>query len=380
MKASVNTRTGIRSLMFAGVIFLAVFMLAGCDNFSLIGLFGTTPRTTATTLAMNPITPAVLVGSSVTFVPSGGTTPYAFSVQSGGAGGAIQAGTSVYDAPSGAGVDTVVLTDQGGTSTSTTVTVVAAPQLGISPSSITLATGGTYRFAAVGGVGPYAFSIPTGSAGSVSASGFYTAPTTPGTYFVRVTDSVGTVSDAQVTSAASGGPLVISPACPPDVEVPENSALTFAGSGGTPPYTYSIWWGEGTITTNGAFTAIGPVGAATAAVRLSDSAGESVTSTIDIVPATPTGLTLTAGRSTMSLQWQNNASSASRIEIERKQNSTGAWSVRASVSPDAVGYVDSVSPNGSLYDYRIRVAYDDPSAGITIYSLYSNEAFGVSGP
>jgi hypothetical protein len=71
--------------------------------------------------------------------------------------------------------------------------------LAISPSSSTVSSNGTIQFSASGGVPPYTFSILSG-VGSINSSGLYTAPATPGTTYILVTDKQGSTAKATVTN------------------------------------------------------------------------------------------------------------------------------------------------------------------------------------
>ena len=72
--------------------------------------------------------------------------------------------------------------------------------LAISPSSTTVSSNGTIQFSASGGVPPYTFSILSGVGSINSSSGLYTAPATPGTTYVLVTDKQGSTAKATVTN------------------------------------------------------------------------------------------------------------------------------------------------------------------------------------
>lgn len=252
------------------------------------------------------------------------------------------------------------------------MTIVAASQLLISPAALTISAGNTYQFGATGGVAPYTFSLFTG-AGSVTSEGLYTAPSSPSTDIVRVTDSVNSTSDATLT-VVSSGPLAISPTT---ASVPEGGTVTFAGSGGTPSYIFTIVvGGSGSIGAySGTYTASGSVGTAAATIRLADSLGASVTATVDVVPAAPSGLTAipTANHQTVNLAWINHtADSMTVIEIERKVGSSGSFALLHTTSgASETAYADTTVSPGILYVYRVRTTDG------TLASPFSNEAFTV---
>ncbi len=196
---------------FAAVITFLIAFAAGCNNFSLLSEFTVGQNgTQVSALTLTPTNPAVRVGSTLNFSAAGGSGPYSYSVQSGGAGGTIYPLSGVYTAPNsvGSGTDTVVVNDAVGATSVATVTIVAASQLIISPLAVTIAVNRSYQFSAIGGVPPYTYRLYP-SAVPVP-SGLYQAPSTATTTTVRVTDGVGSISDATVTVVA-GGPLAISP-------------------------------------------------------------------------------------------------------------------------------------------------------------------------
>ncbi len=352
---------------------------AGTATVRLADNVGSTSETAVTiiappsTVAIRPVAPAVSVGGTVNFTASGGSPPYSFSVLGGGAGGSVNAISGAYVAPISPGNDTVRVTDAFGGISNGEVTVVAASQLVISPSTLTISAGNTYQFGASGGVVPYIFTLFSG-AGSVNGGGLYTAAAVSSTDIVRVTDNVGSTSDAAI-SVVSAGPLAISPT---SAAVPEGGTITFAGSGGSPSYIFSVSAGTGSIGAySGTYTATGSVGASAATVKISDATSFSVTATVDVVPAAPSSLVATAvGTHEIDLTWTNNSSAAGGVVIERKEGSNGTYGIVTTVGPAVNSYQDNpsspaLSPK-TLYVYRVRAV-----AG-PLDSPYSNEAFDVT--
>lgn len=235
-------------------------------------------------LQISPATITLAVNNATTFTASGGVSPYTYSLLSGG--GSVVAGTGVYTAPASAGSAVVRVTDSLGNTSDASVTINSALQ--ISPSTITLAVNGTTSFSASGGVSPYSYSVFAGG-GSVNSSGLYTAPASTGSATVRVTDSLGNTSDAAVTISAG---VQISPAT---ITLAVNNTTTFSASGGSAPYTYSIFSGSGSVNAStGAFTA--PASAGTTTVRVTDNIGNTSDATVTVNAAlqiSPSSQTLT---------------------------------------------------------------------------------------
>lgn len=225
-------------------------------------------------LVISPATYTLAVNNTHTFSASGGEAPYTFSLQSGT--GTVNSTSGLYTAPATAGSAVVRVTDNNGQTADATITV--NPALAISPASVTIGLSATQTFTATGGVSPYTFAVQVGVGTINSTSGLYTAPATPGTATVRVTDALGNTSDASVTVANN---LVISPTT---WVLAVNNTRTFSATGGQTPYTYSMVSGGGSINSStGVYTA--PAASGSAVVRVTDNLGQTADATITINPA-----------------------------------------------------------------------------------------------
>lgn len=96
----------------------------------------------------------------------------------------------VIDSADGTTIDTspfsVTLTDGG------------AVALSAEPSTKTIRIGESWKVSGVGGSAPYSYAVISG-AGSVDANGIYTAPQTPTTAVVEITDNVGATIQSTIT-------------------------------------------------------------------------------------------------------------------------------------------------------------------------------------
>jgi hypothetical protein len=158
-----------------------------------------TANVTVETLPLQ-ITPTfvnVQFNAGYDFNASGGQPPYVFSILTGGDSGSIVWDTGVYTAPATAGTVTVQVADSLPSTPSTATVNVYAP-LVIAPDPATVDAGSTLTFTASGGVPAYTFEKVSG-VGSISSGGLYTAPTSPGSAVVKVTDSIGNVDQVTVT-------------------------------------------------------------------------------------------------------------------------------------------------------------------------------------
>jgi len=153
------------------------------------------------TLSISPPTWTLAPGNSKTFTAAGGIGSLSFALQTNQSGGSINASTGIYTAGENAGTDVIAVTDADSTQVTATVTITAPLQ--ISPTSKNLSAGASFTPAATGGVIPYTFSILSGSGTIDSATGLFTASSTPETVTLRVSDSRGNVSDCLVTVSVS---------------------------------------------------------------------------------------------------------------------------------------------------------------------------------
>jgi outer membrane autotransporter protein len=223
--------------------------------------------TRAYTLTIAPpptitITPATLpdatvgVAYSQTVTGNGGTGPYSFSISSGSLpiGMSFSSAGVLSGTPTTAGSYTfnLVATDSNGNAsvpTSYTVNVVA-PTITITPATLPDATVGvaySQTVAGNGGTAPYSFSIPSGSLPigmSFSSAGVLSGtPTTAGSYTFSLiaTDSFGSASaPTSYTVNVVAPTITITPATLPDGVVGTAYSQTFAGNGGTGPYTFAL--------------------------------------------------------------------------------------------------------------------------------------------
>src|SRR5690349_526010 len=188
-----------------------------------------------------------------------------------------------------------------------TVTVLSsvpgtATSLTISPSSVSLATGATRTFLAVGRASDSS-TVPvaagwTATGGTVDAAGKYTAGTTPGTYWIAATDATLGLSDtAQITiSAATPTPTLRAVVLTPtSASLPTGGTKTFLAVGlmsdsttKSIPVRYTATGGA--ITNGGTYTAGGTAG--TYRVVATDTSG-SLADTASVTIAAPAP-TLTA--------------------------------------------------------------------------------------
>ena len=255
------------------------------------------------------------VAYTETFAATGGTTPYSWYITAGALPPGLnlnQSTGSVTGTPTAAGTFTftVEVADIGDHSVFQpfTITVIAAVK--ITPSSLAAGITGTpytQQFAASGGVAPYVWSvaagsIPSGLSLSTSTGLLSGTPTTPGTYNF----TIGVVDQSKQTDSvaytiAIVAPLSITTATTlPGGVVGAAYTQTFAATGGSSPYQWSVSTGTVPIglTLNASTGSL--VGTPTAAgtftftIRVADAAARSATASFTIVVTAALSITTTS--------------------------------------------------------------------------------------
>ncbi len=180
-------------------------------------------------------------GAGWTFTVTGGSPAYSWELDGVSQPPGPSPNASYYFVSSVQNTYVVVVIDSLGVSEVATVTVVPNPggaPLSITPVSAVTVPGGMIAFTALGGSGPYTFSVSPGQGAIVNGNpATYTAPSTAGgPYSVNLTDGKKSVS-AAVTVTASGGLLELSPNSVTVSLV--GSEVQFTATGGTTPYAFT---------------------------------------------------------------------------------------------------------------------------------------------
>ena len=227
---------------------------------------GTQSYTLAVSSANISLTPSTLPNAtaeaaySVPLVVTGGTAPYTFSVASGTlpAGLSLNAATGVLSGTTnvaGSVPVSIKVTDSStgvGAPFSTTNSYtlsVAAPVISMTPATLPaaiVATAYSRQLTASGGVGPYAYTVSSGSlpAGlALSSSGLLSGtPTAAGSFTLTVQAEdahlfTGTQSYTLTVASAS---VSLTPATLPNPTAESAYTATLTATGGTAPYSYSV--------------------------------------------------------------------------------------------------------------------------------------------
>jgi len=190
-----------------------------------------------------------------------------WSVQEGSLGGSISSPGGLYTAPASAGTFHVVATSVADStkSATATVTVVGSQvQVTVSPSLANVVVGLSQQFTAnVTGTSNHAvnWSVAEGStAGSVSASGLFTASSTLGTYHIVATSAVEPTATGQAVVVVTSTPVVTISVDPAKASVLTGTSKQFTATvtgSNNLQVTWAVQEGStgGIVTTSGYYTA-----------------------------------------------------------------------------------------------------------------------------
>lgn len=189
---------------------LTIAANVACSNNGGSSNGGAASASAAISITPNPA--IVAAGQTLLITPSGGTSPYSYSLLSNIGGTLAQSnGTfTILTAGSSSGTVQLTVVDSAGATGVFLISVsgTSSGSMVISPMAITVAPGGTVNFTASGGVGTYSYLVLTSGGGSFNGSVF-TAPSTQMVSTVQVSDSAGhmvqtTVNVSGSTTTASG--------------------------------------------------------------------------------------------------------------------------------------------------------------------------------
>jgi uncharacterized protein (DUF1800 family) len=229
----------------------------------------------AISVTVNPSTATLVTGATQNF---GANTPVTWQASA----GMITAG-GVFTAPATPQTVTITATSTMDPTKSATATVtVQSPPFTISPTSATLVTGASQPFTA---------SAPAtwqASAGTITAGGVFTAPSTPQTVTVTATSTADPTKTATANIVVQLPPFTISPAT---VSLSSGATQTFTASG---PATWQA--SAGSITSGGAFTAPAIASTVTVTAVSTLDPTKSASATVTVTGPAPLVSRITAAR------------------------------------------------------------------------------------
>jgi alpha-tubulin suppressor-like RCC1 family protein len=247
-------------LFFTGLLLAFFTSLMGCNgvaeekiNKELEG------NSKFSSLEITPSLQFLYVNQTQQFIASGGYPPYVFSLLSGG--GSITS-SGLYSAPPTKEQARVRVTDTKGTTRDALVNVEV--EIAISPVSQKINVNSSFQFLTSGGSTPYTYSIVAGVS-TVNSSGTVIGAAVPETAVLRVTDALGYYAEATVE--VGNGPII----SPTNATAPINTTFQFTATSGTPPLTWTLISGAGSINSSGLFSTSSTLG--TSSIRIMDANG-----------------------------------------------------------------------------------------------------------
>ncbi len=210
----------------------------------------------------------------ITAVGTGGVPGYQYSLN----GGPFQNSNAFSNLA--AGSYTLTIKDSGGFTSIATVNLTAPPALVVAPS----ANNQTVTVAASGGTPPYQYRLDNGAL--QSSNTFNNVPN--GSHTVTVVDANGCTKEASVFVGGLPPNIFVSLSQPVSCNGGSDGVITVNGSGGLPPYTYSL--NGGAYQSGNMFTGLS-AGTYTVSVKGSDGA---VTTAPNIIIVDPPLLAVTA--------------------------------------------------------------------------------------
>jgi hypothetical protein len=318
-------------------------------------------------LQITPATANVQQGKTQQFTTN---SPGTWSVQESG-GGTIDA-TGLYTPPAGlsSGTFHIILT-AGGATASATVTLVPAIVVAISPTSATLFSGQTQQFGASvmnASNTTVTWSLvesPASVAGTVSASGLYTAGAAGTVHLVAKASADPTSSATAVITVNAAPKVTISPAAPLAL-IGKTAQLTATVSnppGGNSAVTWSVMESGGpTVDGNGLVTSGSMAG--TFHVIAALTAAPSYSATVQLrVTSGPT-----AANSTLSLPSaaaHSDGQSALSVTITVRDSTGTALPGALVVLPQVSGVSFTATP-GNTAAWKTSVFYGDPAGAVIL--------------
>lgn len=312
-------------------------------------------------------------------------------------GGTITS-AGLYTAPSAAGSYVVTATSAADATVSASaaisVTTSAVVSVSLSPVSASLLTGGTQQFTATVSNASNTGVTWTATGGSISGSGFYTAPSSAGSFTVTATSVADTTKSASATITVSV-PVVAVGLTPPAASVVVNGSQQFTATVSGSSNTAVTWTATGgSISSSGLYTAPSSTGTFTVkATSVADnsksaSATVSVTATpVVLVTITPTSASLltsqtrqftasVTGTSNTAVTWSANGGSVSSSGLYTAPNSGGTFTVTATSAADNTKSASATVTVSAPVQHTVTLSWTASASAVSGYNVYRGTVSG----
>jgi hypothetical protein len=288
----------------------------------------------APTGAVLPAAPTVLLGGTQQFSATGATA-WTASV-----GTITSAGlyTAPAKLPSTGSSVTITATGPGGSST-TTATLSTATPIVVSPATATVTLGKTQQFTATGAA------AWTASAGTITGTGLYTAPSTmPASSAVTITvvNAAGSTGTASVTLVKPTAVMAITPAT---ASIQVGTSLQFTAPGTN---VWSVTSGAGVVSDTGYYTAPNTMPANPSVTLMAVGAGGTGTATITLIAGAPQTVSpATVAVSLGTTQQFTSTGATSWSATAGTISSTGTYTAPATMPAISSVTISATGPNGT---------------------------------
>ncbi|MCC6335221.1 MAG: right-handed parallel beta-helix repeat-containing protein, partial [Myxococcales bacterium] len=341
---------------------------------------------TVASVTVSPVSASVAVNGTQIFTAEARNSmgvvvtglPVTWSVTSGG--GSVSTG-GVYTAGTMTGAATVQATIGGVNGTATvTVTPGAVAMVTVTPTTVTLAPGGTATFTAAG---RDAFGNPvTGAvtwsalaaAGTITQGGVLTAGSSPGNYPASVTATMGTASATASVVIQTGAlsQLLVMPAA---ATLAAGSTVAFSASGrdanGNPVAvtpTWSVVNGGGTINSAGTFTA-GQVSGSFANTVKAEASGLTAFASVNVTPGPVVSVTVTPATAQVQVGGSQQFAAEAKDAFNNVVPTGFTWSAQAAAGTITQGGFFTAGNSPGNYPNSITASASGVDAFATVQVL-----------
>ena len=377
------------NILVSAIFSLPLFLLAGCS------VFGSPAASTPSIkLSVAPASTSLKPGHTQQFSVSVTGTSNSNVVWS-ATGGTVSA-SGVYTAPTtpGSYLVTATSTIDKAVSASAAVTVSAGISISISPASASILVNGTQQFTgAVSGVSNTAI-IWSASGGTVSSSGLYTAPNTPGTYTVTVTSAADNTTSASATVTVNPVPVVAVTISPISAAILTSGKQQFTAAVTGSSNTAVTWSATGgSVSSSGLYTAPATAGSftvkATSVADTTKSAVANVTVSAPVVAIaiSPTSASMltggtqqftatVTGSSNTAVIWSATGGSVSSSGLYSAPATAGTYTVSSTSVADSTKSAAATVTVSAPVQHTVTLTWTASPSSVSGYNVYRGTLSG----